>query len=525
MYRNPTWKRALCLAAILWCGDARADYDAGQAAWQAGRHTEALTHWRAAATTGDARAMLALGRAFAKGLGVPQDYILAHMWLNLAAGRGSAEAAKERDALAATMIPQHIASAQERARAWLSGRRADAPKAKVVPRVATPTASAGPPPRAIQEAQGLMAVLGYKPGSADGRWGPRTGKAYAAFLRDAGLPLAEVLTPDALRAMRAAAKGRNVAATTASPRPAPASQRQADPPPADLHRLVAAGDIDGLKAALAKGADANARDGKGWTALMHAADKGQALLIPLLLKAGADPNSRLADGATVLFIAAVHGHEEIVTELLNGGADPSIKGPQGKTAATVARAKFGGLEAARRNNASPEVLELLEKGIPSSAEIKDNLERAKSEIRSALLECGKFLLSQPPGHRDPTTRSFVQHVDLKFLESGMKVVLESRYYTEKNSYKSSSRNLYSFNFVRSLPLLQETWGNWLIVWSETSSTSTEVEFYFSVTGKTDSTPSSFTQDYASIEVCKSNKSEAFDGFKRLIALYNKFAGR
>ena len=258
---------------------------------------------------------------------------------------------------------------------------------------------------------------------------------------------------------------------------------------------------------------------------MHAADKGQALLIPLLLKAGADPNSRLADGATVLFIAAVHGHEEIVTELLNGGADPSIKGPQGKTAATVARAKFGGLEAARRNNASPEVLELLEKGIPSSAEIKDNLERAKSEIRSALLECGKFLLSQPPGHRDPTTRSFVQHVDLKFLESGMKVVLESRYYTEKNSYKSSSRNLYSFNFVRSLPLLQETWGNWLIVWSETSSTSTEVEFYSSVTGNSDSTPSSFTLDYASIEVCKPNKSEAFDGFKRLIALYNKFAGR
>ena len=35
-------------------------------------------------------AMLALGRLYAQGLGAPQDYVLAHMWFNLAArpGRG-----------------------------------------------------------------------------------------------------------------------------------------------------------------------------------------------------------------------------------------------------------------------------------------------------------------------------------------------------------------------------------------------------------------------------------------------------
>ena len=49
--------------------------------------------------SGRRRAMLALGRAFVKGLGVPQDYILAHMWLNLAAGRGSAEAAPDTPVL------------------------------------------------------------------------------------------------------------------------------------------------------------------------------------------------------------------------------------------------------------------------------------------------------------------------------------------------------------------------------------------------------------------------------------------
>ena len=347
---------------------ARADYEAGQTAWKAGRPAEALAQWQAAAKAEDARAMLALGRAYVKGLGVPQDYILAHMWLNLAAGRGSAEAAKERDALAATMIPQHIASAQERARAWLSGRRADAPKAAAVPRAAAPTAAAGPPPRAIREAQALMKALGYKPGPADGLWGGRTGRAYTAFLRDAGLPPGNLLTPDALRAMRTAAKGRNVAATAASPRPAPAPQRKAAPPPTNLHRLAAAGDIVGLKAALAKGADANARDRKGWTALMHAADKVQALVIPLLLKAGADPNTRLADGATALFIAAVHGHSGIVDKLVAAGADPKIEGPGGNTAEKLiarraAKKKYGGgpgaLHKALRASESPAVIEAM----------------------------------------------------------------------------------------------------------------------------------------------------------------------
>ena len=370
MYRNRTWKMALCLAAMLSCASlARADYEAGQTAWQAGRHAEAVTQWREAARAGDGKAMLALGRAFARGLGVPQDYILAHMWLNLAAGRGSAEAARERDGLAANMIPQHIASAQERARAWLSGRGAGAPKSAAVPRAAAPSAPAGPPPpRAIRKAQGLMAALGYNPGAADGRWGPRTAKAYATFLRDAGLPPGNGLTPEALRTMRSAAKGRNVAASAAAPRPAPATQRQAASPPANLHRLVAAGDVEGVKAALAHGADANARDAKGWTPLMHVADKGQALLVPLLLKAGADPNSRLADGATALFIATVHGHSGIVDKLVAAGADPKIEGPGGNTAEKLiarrtAKKKYdygpGALHEALQANESPAIIKAM----------------------------------------------------------------------------------------------------------------------------------------------------------------------
>ena len=77
-----------------------ADYDAGERAWNAGKPAEALAQWRTAAGWGDRRAMLELGRLYLKGLGVPQDYALAHMWFNLVTGRGEVKALQERDALA-----------------------------------------------------------------------------------------------------------------------------------------------------------------------------------------------------------------------------------------------------------------------------------------------------------------------------------------------------------------------------------------------------------------------------------------
>ena len=321
--------------ALLGALGARADYEAGQRAWDAGRPDEALAQWRAAAGSGDRRAMLALGRMYRRGLGVLQDYVEAHKWLNLAASRGEAAAVDERDALAERMTPAQVAEAQALAQAWRPGEgqgavatkestaaspthaeatpsrtrtsartatdSSQAPRA--VPSVAasagqadstatpTPASDAGPPPpRAIRKAQTLLAALGYAPGAADGIWGARTGAAYRAFLDDAGLPAADALTPEALRALRAAAKRRGAstesagAAGSAATRSAAAPSRPLVRPDA-LHRAAKAGDIDGLKAALAAGADVNARDGKGRTALMHVVDKGYTLMVPLLLAA------------------------------------------------------------------------------------------------------------------------------------------------------------------------------------------------------------------------------------------------
>ena len=108
----------LLMAVVVSAPSARADYQAGQRAWDAGCPDAALTQWRSAAASGDRRAMLALGRLLVQGRGAPQDYVEAHKWLNLAASRGERAALKERDALAAKMTAEQVAAAQEQAKAW-----------------------------------------------------------------------------------------------------------------------------------------------------------------------------------------------------------------------------------------------------------------------------------------------------------------------------------------------------------------------------------------------------------------------
>ena len=395
---------------------AGADYDAGKRAWDAGKPAEALAQWRAAADAGDRRAMLELGRVYGMGLGAPQDYVLAHMWFNLAASRGEMAALKERDALAAKMTSAERAEAQKRAREWRPG---GGPKAASAgqPATAPPQPSAGPPPeRVIREAQGLLATLGYQPGPADGQWGGRTAKAYAAFLRDAGLPPSDVLTPDGIRALRAVAKRQRGEAEKQSAQPAQPRRPVAPAPrPGALRRAANAGDIDSLNAALKAGADVNARDGRGWTALMHAANKGYVLLVAPLLKAGADPDLRAPDGATALFMAAVHGHSEVIDLLMKAGAEVSIKGPKGKTPVDAARARYGDAEAARKKNESPAVIALLEGR--TWAQVAEEVRRqeddsafAKAHSIGTAAAYAAYLSARPRGRHADKARRYAEQV-------------------------------------------------------------------------------------------------------------------
>jgi TPR repeat protein len=67
-----------------------------------------------------ADALYELGLRYATGHAVPADLVSAHKWLNIAALRGSREAARLRLEIAADMSPGEIAAAQRAARDWLT---------------------------------------------------------------------------------------------------------------------------------------------------------------------------------------------------------------------------------------------------------------------------------------------------------------------------------------------------------------------------------------------------------------------
>jgi hypothetical protein len=97
---------------------------------------EAARLYRLAADQGNPSAQTDLGLMYAEGQGVPHDAVAAHMWLNLAASgfpaadaKDRAQAAAERDAIAADMSPAEIAEAQRRALAWTTSETGRGPHA------------------------------------------------------------------------------------------------------------------------------------------------------------------------------------------------------------------------------------------------------------------------------------------------------------------------------------------------------------------------------------------------------------
>ena len=56
---------------------------------------------------------------YGNGYGVPQGYLEAYMWYNLAAAEGNETARKNRDIVAKQMTPADISKAQKLAREWM----------------------------------------------------------------------------------------------------------------------------------------------------------------------------------------------------------------------------------------------------------------------------------------------------------------------------------------------------------------------------------------------------------------------
>jgi len=95
-------------------------FEDGVAAYQRGDFATALELFRSLAEKGNASAQFNLGLMYAQGRGVPQDFVHAHMWSNLAAsklrGDDAQVAAQRRDIIERGLSTAQVARAQEMAR-------------------------------------------------------------------------------------------------------------------------------------------------------------------------------------------------------------------------------------------------------------------------------------------------------------------------------------------------------------------------------------------------------------------------
>jgi ankyrin repeat protein len=83
-----------------------------------------------------------------------------------------------------------------------------------------------------------------------------------------------------------------------------------------LHAAAAARNVEAVVLLLERGADPDARQQAGYTALMAAAGAGRRDLVDMLLARGADPGLVSDAGKTAADLAREHGHESIADALV-----------------------------------------------------------------------------------------------------------------------------------------------------------------------------------------------------------------
>jgi ankyrin repeat protein len=113
----------------------------------------------------------------------------------------------------------------------------------------------------------------------------------------------------------------------------------------ELMTAAYAGDLEQVKQLLAAGADVNATDETGWTALMKACynaeqKRGFADVVQVLIDAGANIEAPIGYGVRPLMLAAGYGETAVVDALLKAGADVLAKNEGGFTALMMVKQKF-----------------------------------------------------------------------------------------------------------------------------------------------------------------------------------------
>jgi hypothetical protein len=137
-----------------------------------------------------------------------------------------------------------------------------------------------------------------------------------------------------------------------------------------------------LEILIAHGAQVDAPDRNGFTALMAAASMGLVSNVRVLISAGAKVNIRDEKGSTALIWAAISGYPQVVEILLAHGADVKAKNKDGLTALSLSKR----INASRRRSVAEaqegirkEELAELRKGLARHEAVLGLLEKAGGE--------------------------------------------------------------------------------------------------------------------------------------------------
>ena len=167
-----------------------------------------------------------------------------------------------------------------------------------------------------------------------------------------------------------------------------AAAAAANPPLLDAAR---AGDVEQVRALLARAARADQPAPDGTTALHWAAHRDDLATARLLLHAGARAGAANRYGATPLLVAATSGSAEMLELLLAAGADPNASLPEGETPLMrAARAgRVGAVRALLRRGAEVDAAErwrgqtaLMWAAIEGNAAVVRDLAAAGADVRA-----------------------------------------------------------------------------------------------------------------------------------------------
>ncbi|MDA8098507.1 MAG: ankyrin repeat domain-containing protein [Nitrospiraceae bacterium] len=98
-----------------------------------------------------------------------------------------------------------------------------------------------------------------------------------------------------------------------------------------LRQASANGELSNMQNLLARGADVNGKNMRGYTALILAVRGDQTYAVKFLIGNGADVNAQDVDGDSPLRLAVTNGNSEFASLLLSSGADPDLRDTRGMT--------------------------------------------------------------------------------------------------------------------------------------------------------------------------------------------------